>query len=499
MGACCTKRVLPVLLLTWSASLLQPAPAAPSTPSAASPLVANTATPQDLNTIIFGHAIFDASGWHKHLQSGLDCIDKRDYEHARAHLSLALDDLRRHNISDARAVQTRLALGQAYLGEERFEQAERLFSQAAERAAQLRQISLQRGAQAGLAETLRRQGDNKRAADICRQLLKADEHIDGETSAQRAQMLNTLAATLSQEGLSQPAEEAYGQAEKLLEHVDGDRYQLAQTRYRLALELHNNGRAADAVPTFEKAFTEFDKQAKFDATLSAAPRLTVTWDEGSPRSRQIIDPEYPLKYVLINDLRVAATAVRSENVIAVLVSLANCGHSRMPLFVGPVDFLQLAPKRKPFMFVPDALLDVPLEQEHVTELTWRRRWLNHIEKNRYIPGFLKNRSLDVDNFFSNNTFGEYGNWGTIACNDTPIVTREEFYYGFPGGKTNDANTVNFLSRSNQAINYRPTFLDPGEAKTGLVFFKQERFDRAQLNITIGNTVVEIPINTAGPR
>jgi hypothetical protein len=223
--------------------------------------------------------------------------------------------------------------------------------------------------------------------------------------------------------------------------------------------------------------------------------LTVRWEQGSPRSRLIADDEYPLKYVLVDDLRVAATAVRSENVIGVLISLANCGRSRIQLAVGPTRLEQMKPKHKDFLYVPPQILDIPLEEEHITDLTWRRRWLNHIEKNRYIPGFLKNNALDVDNFFGNNQFGEFGNWPVIANEETPIVTREEFLYGKK--RQPDISTINFLSRGSNG--YRPTYLDPGESKTGLVFFKQERFDRAQIDINIGNTMIEIPIDSAGPR
>jgi hypothetical protein len=141
-------------------------------------------------------------------------------------------------------------------------------------------------------------------------------------------------------------------------------------------------------------------------------------------------------------------------------------------------------------------LDTTLEAEHVTELTWRRRWLNHIEKTRRIPGYLKDGVLDVDNFFGNNQFTDrYGQWQTMAHSETPIVTREQFLYSPYREGAHDSS--DFLSHT--PVGTRPTFLDPGDAKTGLVYFQQERFEHAILNITIGNTVIEIPFDSAGPR
>jgi len=84
------------------------------------------------------------------------------------------------------------------------------------------------------------------------------------------------------------------------------------------------------------------------------------------------------------DWRVAATLVRSENVIAALISIANCTDSKVnDLLVGPVGLHHLSPRYDPPLFLPFYQLSRhALEADHVTDLTWRRAWLNHIEKTR---------------------------------------------------------------------------------------------------------------------
>jgi tetratricopeptide (TPR) repeat protein len=462
--------------------------AVPAGSSNESAMMATTAPPEALGQYIFGHAAINNSAYEQHLQAGLEALQQRHYGQAELHLQTALSELRKHNISDERALVAKLSLGQTLFGEERYENAQRYLEDCVARLNEFHNQNDQVNALCGLAEVyVHTGGDLKKAHALCDQALAIKPNSTAYTA---------LGATLKAEGLDKLALSAYRQALKLAEADPKNKYEIGEIHYQLGIDLHNSGETEEAAEHFEKAFAIQDQEAKFQATLYSAPRLTVHWERGNPRARQIADNSYPLRYVVVGDLRVAATAVRSENVIAVIISLANCGRSRLQLAVGPVSLEQMKPKHRPLLYVSEKELDVTLEQEHVTDLTWRRRWLNHIEKTRYIPGYLKNNALDWDNFFGNNIFGEYGNWPIIGCDETPIVTREEFLYGRKPPQ--DPSTVRFL-RDNRG-GYRPTYLDPGDAKTGLVFFKQERFDAAELKINIGNTVVEIPFeNSAGPR
>ncbi|HEY9792053.1 MAG TPA: hypothetical protein V6D22_16725 [Candidatus Obscuribacterales bacterium] len=453
-----------------------------------------TTVPANPMSKFYGHAAIGSSSFEQHLQSGLEALEQREYGPAELQLSAASAELRQHNITDKRWLKTRLALGEAFLGEEKLEAAEHVLSDVAARA-RATDLQIHQSAVAGLAEIERLFGDLKRADTYCQQAIADGRQLRGGSPAALAHVYATEAAIMSAHGLDKTAVDAYRQALKLAQSDANDAHDAAEISCKLAVQLHNDGNNEEAAPLFERAFDQLDREANFNVPLYAAPRLTLRWEQGSPRSRLIADNEYPLKYLLVDNLRVAATAVRSENVIGVLISLANCGRSRLQLAVGPTRLEQMKPKHKDFLYVAPQELDIPLEEEHITDLTWRRRWLNHIEKNRYIPGFLKNNALDVDNFFGNNQFGEFGNWPVIANDETPIVTREEFLYG--KHPLPDISTINFLSRGSNG--YRPTYLDPGESKTGLVFFQQERFDRAQIDINIGNTMIEIPIDSAGPR
>jgi tetratricopeptide (TPR) repeat protein len=493
-----TMSRFPLFYCSTLAYWLALAPALASTPlaSADPSLMATMDTPGGVSQNILIRTSTTGSAFQNHYQAGLEALEQRIYGQAQLHLKAALAELRKHNISDEQTLRIKLSLAQAFLGEEQYDHAEHYFVDAAAQAHNLHQDQLEFQSLSGLGETFNLLGENTKAHQTVERAQVLDDRTKCASPLDRAHLFETLGAVLSAQGLHQQALASLRQSVQLYEsHSDEVGYSLANARLRLAIELQEDGQQEESARLLPHALSGLAKEAKFQVPPYAAPRFTVHWETGDPRSREIADNDYPLRYALVNNLRVAATLVRSENVIVAIISLANCGHARLPLAIGPVTLDQITPKRKPFLYVSPHELDIPLEERHITDLTWRRRWLNHIEKNRYIPGYLKNNVLDVDNFFGNNQVGEYGNWPTIACDDTPIVTREEYLFG--GKLPQETTTANFLSRG--ITGYHPTYLDPGYSKTGFVYFKQERFDEGKLSIGIGNTVVEIPFYTAGPR
>lgn len=465
------------------------------------PQTAYVAPAHKLSSLLQGKASVTNDIWVRYFESGSQALDKRFYEQAARRLNSALDELRRRNVTDVRLIQTREALGRTYLGLERYGDAERVLTDAIERAGKLGNEAAgakARAAQA-LAETLLAQHKYQRAETVARQALDYTQHagVNEPRAVGRAYM--TLADALAAGGLDAESGDLYKKAIAVLGRDGLDQLDLADAEYHYAILLRAQSNEGEATSHFEKAFAIYDQACQPNKPLSHAPHLVIRWEEGSPRARVVPDQDYPLKYVIIDGIRVSATLVRSENVIVALVSVSNCGRNRKELSIGQVSLEQKSPKHKPFRWVHPSELDTALEAEHVTELTWRRRWLNHIEKTRRIPGYLKDGVLDVDNFFGNNQFTDrYGSWQTVARTETPIVTREQFLYSpYREATTTTHDSADFLSHT--PVGTHPTYLDAGDSKTGLVYFQQERFDKALLKVVIGNTIVEIPFDSAGPR
>lgn len=450
-----------------------------------------------LSNVLEGSASLTQSVWAQYFDAGQAALENCQFHLAERKLQAALNELRKRNCSDLRVAETKTALAEALLGEEHVDNAEHLLVEAATRAQHMEGGTIWHArALSDLAQAYFEEGKTTKAEQVCREAIAEQERLYGQLHHDVGKSREILARILGAEGLEKASALMHKQAVAVLEKNPGiDSRDLAAAEYGLAMELKAEGEDAQSQDYFKQSFSIQDKLVHFNRSMEQAGKVTVRWEPGNPRSRQIADGDYPLKYVIVNGVRVAATLVRSENVIAALISISNCTRSRIDTLVGPVGLEQLAPKHKTMMYVAPSQLDMALEAEHVTDLTWRRAWLNHIEKTRRIPGYLADGVLDIDNFFGNNTFGDYANWGTVARARTPIVTREQFYHNSIDNSRAD-DSVEFLSAG--APGLQPTYLDPGDSKTGLVYFKHEKFDRAMLKIIVGNVLVEIPFAGAGP-
>lgn len=453
----------------------------------------------DPKPLLHGHASAEQTVFDSSFKAGLKALRDHQFLVAEKRLLNALDELRKHNISDERFVKTRTALGWTYLGLDKAQSAQRMFAEALDKyPGGSADQALLGSTYAGMAETLHSLGNPKRAAVYARKAIDINEPLQplGTNSRELARAYMALGISESALGLDDESLVAYKRAVDICEKAPGmAETDLADALRGVAQEYEKQGKKSEAKEASAQMYEILDRAVKFDRQPAQSNKVIVYWSDGGLRSRQIYDPDYPMKYVWVNGIRIAATLVRSENVIGALISYSNCSRTRLELALGQVQLEELAPLRKPLAYVPPQKLDMALEEEHISALTWRRAWLNHMEKTRRIPGYLHDGLLDVDNFFANNTFGAYGSWGSIAETRTPLLTREQYLYGLNGHKKSEL--ASFLSSTQGG--QTSTYLDPGDSKTGLVFFGHERFSQARLKIPVGNLVVEMPFNSAGPR
>lgn len=457
----------------------------------------NVLTPDN---VLHGHASESQSVYDSDSKAGFKALKERNFQTAAQRLQSAMDELRRHNITDRRLIELKNALAWAYLGLDKPHVSQKFFDDVISRTNHLPDSAILGSALAGLAESFACQGNPRKAEEFALRAVTVNEFIYQKTSKNAHELIRAYRAlgnSESQKGLDDLSMAHLRKAVTLAEQAVGqDHSDLIESLDSQAIEMQRQGHQPESEELFQRMYDLVDREARFDHAPQTSGKLTVRWHEGSLRSRQLADPEYPLKYLWVNGVRVGVTLVRSENVIGALICLSNCGRARSELALGHVQLDELAPLNKPLQFVQPIKLDMALEEEHISTLTWRRPWLNHIEKTRRIPGFIKDGQLDVDNFFGSNTFGAYGNWGSIAETRTPLVTREQYLYGFMGQRKL-GDLASFLSSSSS--NYAPAYLDVGDSKTGLVFYGHERFEKAVLKIPVGNIVFEFPFNSAGPR
>ncbi len=344
----------------------------------------------------------------------------------------------------------------------------------------------------GLSEAYLCEGKLDKALESCRRSLNIRNRIDAN-GHDTGMTLALLGKIEHARGFYKEARENFAQALQILEIKAGlDMLDYANTLYAAGLTKLAAGDEAEATVTIEKARGMQDLAVNLNKTPDRRGLVHFAWSDGVPECRQVYDSVYPLKYMIIDHLRVAVTLVRSDKHLAAVVSLANCSREPLQVAVGPVVVEKTSPGSRSKMFFCDpGLIDVPLEEECVSNLTWRKRWLCHIQKTHRIPGYLKSGMLDPDNFYGNNIFGIYGCWDGSLQNTPPVVTREQFFFDSNNEKTLSYNEVErFMARSSGG--YKPALIDPGDARTGVVFFLRQRYDSARVRVMIGNAVIDFP-------
>lgn len=349
-----------------------------------------------------------------------------------------------------------------------------------------------------LAQSLFEQKKLEKAALACNQALTIHKKLSPEGHG-TGQALSLTAKIMSAKGLQKESTEVFSQALKILEAVPGaDMLDYSTTLYASGLARLGSGDEAGGTAAIEKAKTLLDGAVSLNKTPDQKGLVHYRWADGVPECRQIYDSIYPLKYLLVNKLRVAVALVRSDEHLAAIVSLANCSREPMQVAVGPVVVEKTSPGDRTKMFYCDpGLIDMPLEEECVSNLTWRRRWLCHIQKSHRIPGYLKNGVLDADNFYGNNVFGIYGCWDGSLQNAPPVVTREQFFFETDRKSQSYNEVERFMARSTGG--YRPALIEPGDARTGVVFFLRQRYDTARVRVMVGNAIVDFPFQAVSGR
>lgn len=424
---------------------------------------------------------------------GMKALDARLYIEAEKRLSRASIELRKTRSTEKERTVARLGLAEAYLAMESPARARTVltelrgecFAQFGAESVECARYNLD------FADLLYQEGKYDAAIKSAEQALKTMEKSGKPFDAALCHIL--IGKIETKQTYYDHAKQSFKAALPALELEPGrDRLDYAEALYGLSIAEKKLGNEADANELMKKSLALKDDAVQLDKTDEQLGQVQFHWIDGMPGSRQIGDPLYPLKYMVIDGLRVACTLVRSQKHMAVLISLANCSKSPMAVAVGKVTLEKVNPGRKFLYYCDPAYLDNVLEEDVVLGLTWRRRWLEHIQRSRKIPGYLKNGSLDPDDFYGNNVFGVYGGWDSNLRDLPPVVTREEYYYESHKHQTPDNDLLAFMRGSASSI--RPTIIEPGSARTGLVLFLRDRYDDAEVTLHLGNAVVKFPFH-----
>lgn len=483
LTAICLLQAISCLAATHTASMVPQISERSATP-------ANSETDAKLT----GTASFSAGLTARDYEQGMKDLNLRLYGAAKDRLARALENLSKTRDNNEQKARAKISLAEAYLGLENYPRAKTMLEEAriacfetfgpeSEEAiryyADLAELNLETSTPAAATQ----------AANQCLKLLEKT----GKPGYELAQAQVLMARVLCNQNYNEMAKDYLKKALPTLEMAPGiDRLAYAEALSTLALIEKKLGNEEDSDEPMKKALAIKDDAVELTKTENQKGVVTYKWTEGLYGSRQIVDPSYPLKYMVVDGVRVACTVVRSYKHMAVLISLANCSPKPLHLAVGAASLEKLSPGRKLMDYCDPGLIDEVLEEDVILDRTWRRKALCHIQKSRRIPGYLKNGVLDSDDFFGNNEFGLYGAWDSHLRDAPPIVTREQFFYD-ERPKHGDQEILGFM-RGNAAV--RPTYIETGAARTGVVFFLRDRWDDALVRVRIGNAELQFPFHVA---
>ncbi len=438
-------------------------------------------------------ASFNSSLYAKDFELGVKALDLRLYPQAEERLKKALDQLNKKRDAANLKALARLNLAEAYLAMGNLARAKVMLDESKALCLECygADSTVMARFYADFCEYNLENGQTPDAANACNLSLKILESKGSERELALARVLH--ARVLFERAYYEEARESFKKALPVLELEPGnDRLDYANAVAGLAQVEKKLGNESESALLMKKALAIKDDAVVLDKTQNEKGLVKYRFIEGLYGSRQIVDPVYPLKYMVVDGVRVACTLVRSYKHLAVLISLANCTDHPIQLAVGPVSLEKLSPGRKVMEYCDPGLIDEVLEEDVILGRTWRRKTLCHIQKSRRIPGYLRNGALDPDDFFGNNEFGLYGAWASSLRDTPPIVTREQYFYD-EKPKGSDQELLGFM-RGNGAIH--PTYIEPGAARTGLVFFLRERYEDARVRLFIGNAELLFPFHVA---
>ena len=456
---------------------------------------AETNTQKETNfSILKGEAEVETSLWGRSYSAGLKACEQRDFDEAERKLLFAAKEAMKMGRRDPRSIKTHIALANVYRLTERYGAAEREYNEWLPLARKFFGADNEETAQCeyGLSWINIINAKMSLAEQYAKQSVAAREKLFGNDDYRVGLSLNVLAAVTGRQGWHDEAESLYKRSLEILEkNAPSDDMNLADALRSCALYLQSRGQHGEAAQLFDRSFDLRERATKFDLPSSRNSSVVFAWDRGAPAAKVISEGKYPVEFMNVNGLRVASMVVDLGYRLGVLISIRNNTFRRADVGIGPVALDVLAPK--PGRIVPVAL-DPSLqvcEERAFAWLTRNQPFVYNLLITRKTAGFLENGLPDIKHELGANVFGMYGQWGVSTGE---ALSRK---YGYARAET-IMETDKTQSQYMKSLDFVPTVLEPGESRSGIVFFANPIFQEAVLRLTIGNTTFKFPFH-APPR
>lgn len=344
--------------------------------------------------------------------------------------------------------------------------------------------------------------DARKSISIFEQISKSKDNQDSERELGLS--LSRLARALSKQGFNEDARNHFLQARAALAAEPGYKEQDLADELRLeALFFGKVGSNKTATQLFEKSCQLKEALSNPEQPAHLTGEVKFTWEHGSPRSHEIIDHEFPLRYITANHVRVAVTVIDLWELASVLVCVTNLDDHRRPVGLGTVKTFHAVIDTKsgqtkqlaPLTYVDHKIIDRIRRERGMWDLTQDRPWLANIQRTRNIRGLVPPSGHDL--FRGPNVFGVWGEWPGVSHT---VPTRVSVYPSreniFNRNEDDDIETEAGLI-SNEGAKHAglaTIALEPMESRTGETFYIYPRGEDILVQVVVGNTTFEFPFH-----
>lgn len=312
-----------------------------------------------------------------------------------------------------------------------------------------------------------------------------------------------LARVLSHRGLNQDAKEHFQAAVDLLEQEPGyKQLDLADLLRQEALFYRDIGARKTAAQIFERACAIKASASNSQKTRSLTGEIDYVWEPGSPHSHEIIDQDFPLRYIEVNNTRVAVTVIDLWELAGLLICVTNTDEHRHVFGLGEVKFYKVvkdpssgvARSYEQIPQVDHSRIDRIRRERNIWDLTQNRPWLANIQKTRNFRGLVPPNGHDL--FRGPNVFGVWGEWPGIShvvpTRVAILPSRENVFYVDEAEEEGSRESGLIRSEGIRQMGLLPISMEPLESRTGELFYLYPRNEDVEVRVTVGNTTYSFP-------
>lgn len=443
----------------------------------------------------------DTNLFNRYLEAGLKASSIRADDDAESKILEAIREAKKIYATPNQLLRARLALADIYVHKDKYLPAGETYQQCVDMARKLLGSDSIEYAHAlyGTANAAFHQGKyakaeplNKEALVLRKRLLKQDDNALGQSY-----ILSGLIA--GARGWTDEAQNDVQRGLEILEKNPGNRsMDLADALRECALFYYSIGKRNRSREYFERSYSIKDKSVNFEQTPKVQGSVRFKWEDGSPRSLEFADADFPLKYIATNQVRVACTIVDLWEIVGVLICITNIGDKRVDMGLGKAELTEFAEPRKPLLLVNENSFDFRRRERTMWDHTYNRPWLANIQKTRVVRGFVPAKGHDM--FRGPNIFGIYGKWGgtqRILPPDKFMLNRSPEELEEQAQAVVEEDLIK--SRNQGAMGLVPVTLEPFESRTGQLFYLNPRKEELMITVPVGNVIFTFPFHAPKKR